>query len=91
MAEQIPTEPVRTCVGCRRRAGQSALVRFVVSDRRLVLGAGRAGRGAWLCRDRLLECFDAARERRRWNAVLRTDIAVAELSSLRTELLEELS
>ncbi|MGH9008097.1 MAG: YlxR family protein [Acidimicrobiales bacterium] len=42
--------PIRTCVGCRRRALQTALVRVTRSGDELVPGPGM-GRGAWLCRD----------------------------------------
>ncbi|WP_052462112.1 YlxR family protein [Nigerium massiliense] len=42
--------PERTCVGCRRRAEQSALVRIVVDGDRFAVDARRAagGRGAYL-------------------------------------------
>jgi predicted RNA-binding protein YlxR (DUF448 family) len=42
---------VRTCVGCRRTAAASALVRLVLVEGQLVVPIGRkrpAGRGAWL-------------------------------------------
>ena len=40
--------PARTCIGCRRVAGSTELVRIVVIDGRLRVGprGGQAGRGA---------------------------------------------
>ena len=50
--------PQRTCVGCRRIAAPSDLVRLVVGPEGVVAGKGRPGRGAWLCDDPA--CVDAA-------------------------------
>jgi predicted RNA-binding protein YlxR (DUF448 family) len=42
--------PQRTCVACRRRAGQDELVRLVRRpDGSLEVGRTLPGRGAWLC------------------------------------------
>ena len=40
--------PTRTCIGCRRRAAATELVRLVIVDGRLQVGArsGQPGRGA---------------------------------------------
>jgi predicted RNA-binding protein YlxR (DUF448 family) len=71
----LPSEPVRTCVGCREEAGKKALIRLV---RRPEGGAsidptGRApGRGAYLHADQ--ECIDLARKRRTLDRALRTTI-----------------
>lgn len=80
------TEPTRTCVGCRRRAGQSVLIRLTVDDGRLVLGEGGGGRGAWLCADRVLDCFDRATARRQWARALRSAVDPASVARLRVEL-----
>lgn len=40
--------PERTCVGCRGRASQAELLRFVLRDGALVHGRQLPGRGAWL-------------------------------------------
>ena len=42
--------PVRTCVGCRQRAPQAALLRVVLSGGRVVADAGRRlpGRGGYV-------------------------------------------
>lgn len=52
------TEPVRTCVGCRRRAPQSQLVRFGVREGTLTPGRTLPGRGAYTCRK--AACFQQA-------------------------------
>ena len=66
--------PRRTCVGCRRVADSPELLRLTAVDRRLVLGAGRGGRGAWLCRATALACFDQATAKSAWQRSLRTSI-----------------
>ena len=61
--------PVRTCVGCRRRAPQRALVRFAVVAGRLEAGRTLPGRGAYMCRSRA--CLEAAQQRRAFARALR--------------------
>jgi predicted RNA-binding protein YlxR (DUF448 family) len=42
--------PVRTCVGCRRKALAAELFRVVLEPGGVVVGGNRRpGRGAWLC------------------------------------------
>ena len=90
---RLSAEPVRTCVGCRRKASQSTLIRFVVegldagAKQQLILGKGQPGRGAWLCSHKLCDCFDAAVEHRRWNQALRAKIDPESISSVRMLLL----
>ena len=45
--------PERTCVGCRKRDAQTALVRLAADGDRVVIDAARnkPGRGAWVHRD----------------------------------------
>lgn len=45
--------PVRTCLGCRKRDGQGALVRLAADGTRVAvdLDRRRPGRGAWVHRD----------------------------------------
>lgn len=62
--------PTRTCVGCRRRFDAGFLVRYVVVDGRLAVGASSNGRGAWLCRESA--CIDAALDRGNLRRALRT-------------------
>ena len=77
------TEPIRSCVGCGRKARQSELLRFVANDGRLVPGAGEPGRGAYTCRR--LSCFERAVSRRAFSRTLRATVRVEpSLSSLYT-------
>ena len=77
------TDPVRSCVGCGRKAPQSELRRFVAQDGRLVPGAGEPGRGAYTCRR--LACFERAVTRRAFNRALRQTVRVEpDLASLYT-------
>ncbi|WP_083940243.1 YlxR family protein [Saccharomonospora saliphila] len=65
------TSPVRTCVGCRRRASAGELVRVVATDGRLVVDERRRlpGRGAWLHPDP--GCLSRAERRRAFPRALR--------------------
>ena len=60
-AQPARAEPRRTCVGCRRVAPRRELVRFVAGPDGPVEGAGRPGRGAWLCPDP--DCLERAARR----------------------------
>jgi uncharacterized protein len=77
------TEPIRSCIGCGRKAPQGQLLRFAAVDGRLVPGAGVRGRGAYTCRR--LACFERAVSRRAFNRTLRTTVRIdQELASLYT-------
>jgi uncharacterized protein len=77
------SEPVRSCVGCGRKAPQGELLRFVAKDGTLAVGADEPGRGAYTCRR--LSCFERALSRRAFNRTLRQNIRVdPKLASLYT-------
>jgi uncharacterized protein len=77
------TEPIRSCIGCGRKASQGQLLRFAAVDGRLVPGAGVPGRGAYTCRR--LPCFERAVSRRAFNRTLRKTVRIdQELASLYT-------
>lgn len=77
------TEPIRSCIGCGRKAPQGQLLRFAVVDGQLVPGAGMPGRGAYTCRR--LACFERAVSRRAFNRTLRKTVRIdQELASLYT-------
>jgi uncharacterized protein len=77
------TEPIRSCIGCGRKAPQGQLVRFAAVDGQLVPGAGMPGRGAYTCRR--LPCFERAVSRRAFNRTLRKTVRIdQELASLYT-------
>ncbi len=76
--------PVRTCVGCGRKAPQPELLRFVAQDGALVHGPKEQGRGAYTCKR--LSCFERAVARRAFARVLRRPVRVENgLSALYTE------
>jgi uncharacterized protein len=78
------TEPIRTCVGCGRKAPQSELLRFVAEDGLLRPGKGKPGRGAYTCRR--LACYERAVSRRAFARVLHRPVRVQpSLTSLYTE------
>jgi predicted RNA-binding protein YlxR (DUF448 family) len=75
------TEPIRSCIGCGRKAPQGQLLRFAAVDGQLVPGAGMPGRGAYTCRR--LACFERAVSRRAFNRTLRKTVRIGqELASL---------
>ena len=77
------SEPVRSCIGCGRKAPQRQLLRFVAKDGRLASGTGKPGRGAYTCRR--LSCFERAVSRRAFNRTLRQTVQIdPELASLYT-------
>jgi predicted RNA-binding protein YlxR (DUF448 family) len=77
------TEPIRSCIGCGRKAPQGQLLRFAAADGQLVPGNGRPGRGAYTCPR--LSCFERAVARRAFNRTLRKTVSVDQkLSSLYT-------
>jgi predicted RNA-binding protein YlxR (DUF448 family) len=77
------TEPIRSCIGCGRKAPQGQLLRFAALDGQLVPGAGMPGRGAYTCRR--LACFERAVSRRAFNRTLRKTVRIdQELASLYT-------
>ncbi|WXF89960.1 YlxR family protein [Curtobacterium flaccumfaciens pv. flaccumfaciens] len=66
--------PVRTCIGSRRRASRSSLLRVVaLSDGRVVADpkAVMPGRGAWLTPT--VDAYDLAVKRRAFRRALRLD------------------
>ncbi|MBY6367397.1 YlxR family protein [Rhodococcus corynebacterioides] len=74
----VPSGPVRTCVGCKRRDSLSALVRIAVvldedGGARAVVDHRRRlpGRGAWLHPGP--ECFQLAEKRRALGRALRVN------------------
>jgi predicted RNA-binding protein YlxR (DUF448 family) len=50
MSQLDSSFPVRSCIGCRKKANPAALIRVVLIDGKLVpdIKGGAPGRGAWL-------------------------------------------
>lgn len=71
-----PASPIRTCVGCGRKAPQAELVRYVAPEGELRRDAsGREpGRGAYACPRP--SCFERAVARRAFSRALRRTVAV---------------
>ncbi|MDO4243916.1 MAG: YlxR family protein [Actinomyces sp.] len=68
-----PHVPVRTCVGCRRKAPRAQLLRLVLTDGGELFVDARAvrpGRGAWIHPDPA--CLELAERRRALGRALRT-------------------
>ncbi|MGO1192648.1 MAG: YlxR family protein [Nesterenkonia sp.] len=76
--------PVRTCIGCRRRAEQNSVVRFALDNSqhppRVLVDADRRepGRGAWLHVQS--ECFETALKRRAFHRAFRQQVDTAHLT-----------
>jgi len=66
-------EPVRTCLGCRKRADRSSLLRVVAQDGEVVadVSASASGRGAWVHPTQ--KCVETARERKAFGRALRVN------------------
>jgi predicted RNA-binding protein YlxR (DUF448 family) len=80
-------EPLRTCVGCGRKASQSELLRFVSADGVLTPDLGRRspGRGAYTCRAEA--CFERAARQLAFARTLRSEVTVpTELNHLFQEV-----
>ena len=80
------SDPIRTCVGCRRTDRRDALLRVVRSRSdgavALDLRARMPGRGAWLHRDR--GCWQGARAG--LSRGLRTSVSEHDLATMRAAL-----
>jgi predicted RNA-binding protein YlxR (DUF448 family) len=76
--------PYRTCIGCREKKRQRALVRIVRTPEGHVVidEQGKAqGRGAYLCRN--AACWEAALKHGSLNRALRTTVRPEEIETLR--------
>jgi predicted RNA-binding protein YlxR (DUF448 family) len=75
-------QPQRTCIGCRARRPQAALVRVSVgTDGRVVASRTAPGRGAWLCVP-AITCLELARKRRGFDKAFRRPVDAAALDEL---------
>jgi uncharacterized protein len=77
------SSPLRTCIGCGRKAPKAELLRFVAREGALVPGPLEPGRGAYTCRR--LACFERAASRKAFNRTLKRTVRVdQELARLYT-------
>jgi predicted RNA-binding protein YlxR (DUF448 family) len=81
---------LRTCVGCRKRQEQQALVRIVLGPAGDVVVNPRRpqGRGAYLCPS--VACFTRARDRQALARAFRVKLPGLEAGALRARFEEEL-
>ena len=81
-------DPIRSCIGCRRRAPQDELTRVARrQDGSLAIGRTLPGRGAWLCAGSL-PCFELAVRRRDFAKALRATVDEHDIERVRTEFLQ---
>ena len=84
----MPEAPVRTCVGCRRREPQDALLRVVAVDGTVAVDVRRRapGRGAYV--HPAPACVAAAVKRRAFGRALRTTVDAGAAGAVLTAHLE---
>jgi predicted RNA-binding protein YlxR (DUF448 family) len=81
----VAAAPIRTCVGCGRKAPQREFVRFSARGGVLVADPAGTGRGAYTCRR--LPCFERAAARRAFSRTLRQTVRIdPALTRLYTEV-----
>jgi uncharacterized protein len=81
----LARQPVRTCIGCGRKAAQPDLVRLKAVAGSVVVDRARSGgRGAWL--HPAAQCLDRAVQRRSFPRALRAEAVRTDAGTLRVEL-----
>jgi predicted RNA-binding protein YlxR (DUF448 family) len=75
----------RTCIGCRRKAPVTELVRIHPGPDGPEPGPG-AGRGAWLCAEDPVTCLEEAVRRKQLERALRRTLRVGDVERLRARL-----
>ena len=80
------SEPIRTCIGCGRKAPQRELVRYVAPDGLLRRDETlrEPGRGAYTCAR--AACFERAAAGRAFSRTLRRNVTIPEELSTNTWL-----
>lgn len=73
------TAPIRTCLGCKKKANQEEMIRIVLSNGQVVpdLAKTLPGRGAYLHQQP--ECIKTAIDRRLFTRALRVKVAFGTL------------
>ena len=71
----VAAAPERTCIGCRRKRGQTELVRFTNNAGHVVPALpGAPGRSAYLCPEQT--CLEAAEKRRAFARAFRGPVVL---------------
>ncbi|MBM3237831.1 YlxR family protein [Candidatus Poribacteria bacterium] len=82
------SEPIRTCIGCRKKATKWELVRMVRNDTGQVSvdeSRKNPGRGAYVCLNP--QCIELALTSKKLNKVLKTNLAPKAIESLKQVLI----
>lgn len=82
------SEPIRTCIGCRKKITKWELVRLVRNKSgQISVDESRKspGRGAYVCPN--LQCIRLALTPKKLNKVLRTNVTLKEIETLKQVLL----
>lgn len=75
--------PIRTCIGCGRKAPKDELLRFLAVDGTVVADPKAQGRAAYTCAR--LSCFERAVSRNAFSRTLRSRVRLdPDLASLYT-------
>jgi predicted RNA-binding protein YlxR (DUF448 family) len=75
--------PIRTCIGCGRKAPKDELLRFVAQNGGVIADPAAPGRAAYTCRR--LSCFERAVTKNAFSRTLRRRVRVDQgLTSLYT-------
>lgn len=80
-------EPIRTCLGCRKRLPKRELLRFVVPKEGHIAvdtTGKKPGRGAYVCSR--VECIEAAMHAKKLQRPLRCSLDGTTIEQLRTQL-----
>lgn len=82
----VRNQPLRTCVGCRKRVALTDLIRLVVTDGLVTVDHNRklSGRGAHLHPD--LSCAEQAIVRKAFNRSFRTSVSTDGLLEIMSHL-----
>ena len=80
MSRQKPAVPQRRCLGCRKIRPRPELLRLVAESGQAVPGAGKPGRGCWICRDEA--CARSALKSGQFPRALKGRTAAPELGRL---------
>ena len=80
------SNPQRTCIGCKTKRPQSALLRVVVaSDGQVIFSRVAAGRGAWLCNPPDA-CLELAEKRRGFDRALKAPLGAGALDAVTADV-----
>jgi len=83
------SKPIRTCVGCGKKANKKELIRFVCNlDKSISIDSDykKPGRGAYICPEE--NCIKTGIVPKRIKWVLRADLNIKDVEQLKQKLLD---